>query len=293
MTIERRRYKLLGDFDRVADFLDQSYDLKHLNGYLLKPFLEYAHTHPAFDHSLTHRFGIWEENERIIGVVCYEFGLGQCFISVSKDHNELMSEMLNYAEKELSVIKDKVTSLGVWTTDKEFEKIKLLESRGYRKVRDFPVNIFKYSNEFPETKCPEGFEVISLNEENDIKKIHECLWKGFDHSDEPDDDIDCRLLMQSGPNFSKELTSVIKSPDGDYVCFAGMWFNESHDYAYLEPLATTPNYRKMGLGKLALVEGMKKTKALGAKYCFGGESDFYKRLGFKTIASRQLWFKEW
>ena len=32
---------------------------------------------------------------------------------------------------------------------------------------------------FMETKLPEGFTAISLDDENDIKKIHECLWKGL------------------------------------------------------------------------------------------------------------------
>jgi predicted N-acetyltransferase YhbS len=72
-----------------------------------------------------------------------------------------------------------------------------------------------------------------------------------------------------------------------------MWINEYNQYAYLEPLATVPKYRKLGLGKLALIEAMKKTKVLGAKYCFGGSIEFYKRVGFETIANRELWLKEW
>jgi len=41
--------------------------------------------------------------------------------------------------------------------------------------------------------------------------------------------------------------------------------------------------------KIALIEGMKKTEKLGAKYCFGGTGDFYKSIGFKEIANRELW----
>jgi predicted N-acetyltransferase YhbS len=94
--------------------------------------------------------------------------------------------------------------------------------------------------------------------------------------------------MQSGPNFNKALTIVVKAPDGEYACFVGMWLNENNQYAYLESLATIPKYRKMSLGKLALVEGMKKTKALGVTYCFGGSNEFYTRIGFETKAQREL-----
>jgi hypothetical protein len=37
---------------------------------------------------------------------------------------------------------------------------------------------------------------------------------------------------------------------------------------------------------------MKKTKALGAAYCFGGVHPFYTAIGFETIANREIWKKE-
>jgi predicted N-acetyltransferase YhbS len=293
MGIVNRRYKLLGDFGRVFKFLENQYDDLSLNGYLLSEFFEYAHTHPNFNRDLTHRFGIWEKDDEIIGIACYENQLGECLISVSREHQSIMAEILEYAEKELSAVRDGKSVLEVWTTDVEEEKINLLIAKGYEKTYSEPAAIFTYDQDFPEVELPEGYTIISLEDENNFKKINECLWKGFDHGDEPDDDLDCRMLMQSGPHFSKALTTVIKAPNGDYACFAGMWFNEMNKYAYLEPLATPPEYRRKGLATIALVEGMKKTKALGAKYCFGGSSKFYYSIGFKSVCNRDLWRKEW
>jgi predicted N-acetyltransferase YhbS len=70
-----------------------------------------------------------------------------------------------------------------------------------------------------------------------------------------------------------------------------MWLDEQNKYAYLEPLATIPKYRHMGLATIALTEAMKKTKALGAKYCFGGGGEFYTDIGFDAIMNRELWKK--
>ncbi|NSW90324.1 MAG: GNAT family N-acetyltransferase [Firmicutes bacterium] len=95
------------------------------------------------------------------------------------------------------------------------------------------------------------------------------------------------------PNFRKDLTTVIKAPNGDYACFAGMWFDEINKYAYLEPLATVPEYRRIGLATIALTEAMKKIKALGATYCFSGVPEFYTAIGFETICHRKMWKKEW
>ena len=68
------------------------------------------------------------------------------------------------------------------------------------------------------------------------------------------------MLMQSGPNFRRDLTTVIKTPNGEYACYAGMWIDEKNMYAYLEPLATVTEYPRLGLATIALTVGMKKTK---------------------------------
>jgi ribosomal protein S18 acetylase RimI-like enzyme len=292
MEIVKRRYRLLSDFSQVHGFLADIYTLDTLNSYLLPPFFEYAHTHPFFNHKLTHRFGVWEEKGKIIGIACYEMDIGESFLVTDKEHTFLLPEMLDHAEEELSVLKNGKHTLSVWVTDKETVKIDLLTRRGYKKVHSEPIRIFSYDKPFPDVKLPEGFTAISLDDENDYKKINDCLWKGFDHGDEPDDDIDSRILMQSGPHFRKDLTTVIKAPNGEYACFAGMWFDEKNNYAYLEPLATVPKYRRLGLAVYALCEGMKKTKALGAAYCFDGVHPFYTAIGFETIANREIWKKE-
>lgn len=289
----KRRYSLLADFDRVSTFLDENYSNDSLNGYLLRPFFEYAHTHPAFNHKLTHRFGLWEDNNELVGITCYELNLGECFISVKDGNEGLISEILEYAESELAILDGDESKLGVWIISNEKSKVDILSNNGYKKVYSEPVTTFSYNQELPIVPLPEGFSIISLEEENDVKKINDCLWKGFNHGSEPDDDLDCRLLMQSGPNFSKELTTIIKAPNGEYACFAGMWLNDANQYAYLEPLATVPEYRGMGLATIAVSEGIRKTKELGAKYCFGGASDFYSKMGFQTICNRELWGKKW
>jgi predicted N-acetyltransferase YhbS len=292
-NIYKRRYRLLADFNVVHSFLTDIFSLDTLNSYLLAQFFEYAHTHPFFNHKLTHRFGLWEDNGKLVGIACYEMDVGESFLVTDSEHTVLLPEMLTYAEKELSVVNNNKHTLSVWVTDKETDKIELLSQNGYKKIYTEPVRIFPYSKPFPDVKLPDGYTIISLEDENDYRKIHECLWKGFNHGDNPDDDIDCRIQMQSGPNFRKDLTTVIKAPNGDYACFAGMWFDEKNKYAYLEPLATVPEHRRKGLATIALTEGMKKTKALGATYCFGGVPEFYTAIGFETICHRELWKKEW
>lgn len=79
----------------------------------------------------------------------------------------------------------------------------------------------------------------------------------------------------------------------EYACYAGMWMDGVNKFAYLEPLATDPLYRRLGLATVILTEQMKRTQQLGATYCFGGSPDFYPIIGFETVCHRDQWSKKW
>ena len=292
MKITQRRYKILTDFEKVYRFLEETYDPVTLNSYLLPQYFEYAHTHSYFDYFKTHHFGIWEESDRIVGIACYEMKMGDCHMHVRQGYEALLPEMFKWSENELSVVKDGKRSLNVWITDKEPDKRELLQTNGYVPTGTEPVKIFDYSNPFVERALPSGFTLIDgINV--DYMKLHHCWWKGFNHGDDPDDDIDGNAFMCHAPRCDMSLMTIAVAPDGEYACALGMWFDERNKYAYLEPLATIPKYRRMGVATIALTEAMKKTKVMGTTYCFGGSREFYTAIGFETICNRELWKKEW
>jgi len=294
MSIAQRRYKLLTDFPKVHDFLTETYDPITLNSYLLPQYFEYAHVLPwFFNYSMSHRFGIWEDDGAIVGIACYEMDLGDCcHLHVRKGYEELLPELLNWAEKELSSYKDGNRQLKIWITDKEPHKRELLKASGYVLDRINYIKTFDYSKDFPKRKLPDGFALIDGTDIN-YNKLDICWWKGFDHEGDPDGSLDYRIHMCNAPNFRPELMTIAVAPDGEYACALGMWFDEYNKYAYLEPMATIPKYRRMGLGTVALTEAMQKTKALGAEYCFGGGREFYSDIGFETKCNWELWRKDY
>lgn len=293
MSITLRRYKLLSDFERVNKFLRQNFTVYQQNGNIPQPFWEYAHAHPDFNHKLTHRFGIWEENEQIIAVACYEMDLGECLLITNNSYDYMKPALIDYAEKELCKESDNMKSLEVWTYDYDTQLNETLLQKGYKKKYNTAITIFKYDNGFQERVLPEGFSILSLEDEIDFRKINEVIWRGFNHGDVPDYDLDGIMRMQSAPNFRKDLITIIKAPNGDYACYAGMWLDGVNDFAYLEPLATDPRYRRMGLATMALTRSMKNTVKFGAKYCFGGDQEFYSSIGFETVCHREKWTRIW
>lgn len=58
----------------------------------------------------------------------------------------------------------------------------------------------------------------------------------------------------------------------------------------MEPVATDPDYRKLGLGKAAALEGVKRCRDLGAKVAFVGSSQqFYYNIGFRPYSTKTWW----
>jgi predicted N-acetyltransferase YhbS len=85
---------------------------------------------------------------------------------------------------------------------------------------------------------------------------------------------------------------VVEAPDGDFVSFCGMWLDAVNRIAYVEPVATDPSYRFMGLGKAVVLEGIRRCAGLGATVAFVGSGQtFYEAIGFKKLCAQYPWIK--
>lgn len=127
---------------------------------------------------------------------------------------------------------------------------------------------------------PEGY-LFEPVEDCDAEKLVHMTWRGFDNEGEPVSNVESDLHTEAAPNATPELDVIIKTEDGEYVCYAGMWWVPENKLAYLEPLCTVPEHRGKGLARAALSELYRKTSQLGAAYMSGGTNEFYYKIGYK------------
>ena len=289
MKITYRSYKILADFERVNRLLRANYQ----TGNMLQPRFEYAHAHPSFQWQDTHRFVVMEDEGELVGIACFESSLGEAFLSVKRGYESQKINLLTMAESQLSLKTEQKQKLIVTVNALETTFKTELQALGYEKVGEEPIHVYSYEQGFKACVLPDGFKLISLADENDFLKIHHVIWKGFNHGDTPDDDVDCRKWMQTAPNFKPDLTMVCQAPNGEYASFVGMWVDEINQYAYLEPVATDPKYRKLGLAKAAIMESMRRSMQYGARYCYGGEISFYPTIGFARVGQYERFRRIW
>jgi predicted N-acetyltransferase YhbS len=296
MSVSIRPYKSPDDFHSVGDFLITHFAPGNRDGNWLQPAWEYMHSHPYLDESSLERIGIWEASGAIVGVANYEHQLGEAFFQLHPAFTHLKQEMLAYAETHLfGETESGKIYLRVYVNDldKEFERI--LASCGYEKdIRyDRPLLQFVIPRPFPPVEILEGYRLKSLADENNLAKIHRVLWRGFGHPGEPPEDgISDRIKMQSTPNFRLDLAIVIEAPNGDFVSYCGLWYEATNKIGFVEPMATDPDYRRMGLGEAVLMEGIKRCGELGASVAFVGSGhEFYRALGFADASKSVCWIK--
>ena len=296
MRATLRGYDRAADYERVDRFLVKTYSTTggHINW--LQPRWEYMHYHPLVARLDLNSIGVWEARGEIVGIVHPEHSMGTAYFEIDPAYGALKKDMLRYAEEHLSALKDDVRLLRVYINDRDDDFEGLVSDRGYVKSDERePMSRLAITDPFPPASLPTGFRLKSLAEDNDLRKVDRVLWRGFDHGDEPPEDgIRDREFTQSAPNFRRDLNIVVEAPDGNFVSYCGMWYESVHAVAYVEPVATDPDYRRMGLGRAAVLEGIRRCGEMGAKSAWVGTAlPFYLSLGFRSVYNLSAWKREW
>jgi predicted N-acetyltransferase YhbS len=206
--------------------------------------------------------------------------------------------MLEYAEKSLhGTSKDGRKFLRVFVNDMDDEIVSLVKARGYTTDGEESRTMCQFAipNPFPEIQLPEGFHLTSLAEECDWAKVHRVMWRGFNHLGEPpagEEELESRRKLFDTPKARRDLKLAVKAPDGNFVAFCGMFYEQTNRFAYVEPVATDPDYRRMGLGKAAVMEGIRRCGELGATVAYvGNDLPIYRAVGFKKVYVSECWIK--
>ena len=225
--------------------------------------------------------------------------MGEAFFQFHPAYRHLRVEMVDYAEENFwgRRKKDGSKYLCAFVNDNDTEFQALVKARGYEKKAEYnrPLAKFAIPNPFPKIELPDGFRLTSLAEGCDWAKVHRVLWRGFGNEGDPpmtNDDLEDRRKMFETPKPRRDLKIAVQASDGNFVAFCGMFYELTNRYAYVEPVATDPDYRRLGLGKAAVLEGIRRCGELGAKVAYVGSNlNFYLSIDFEVIHTDECWEK--
>ncbi len=251
-------------------------------------------THSYLDKSAVGRIGLWEDNGLLVGIATFDTILGNVYCLAFPDYSFLKKDMVIYSKQNLRG-EDK---FGIVIPDSDLLFQDIAAELGFiatpDKENDSVFYIDKTSTSYT---LPSGFSITSMKDTYDRYKYRSVLWKGFNHelkgegelkySAETDKEVDNEMIR---PFVDLNLKIAVVNKEEDFVSYCGMWYEPEAGFAIIEPVATDPAYRKMGLGKAAVLEGIKRVGQLGAKIVFvGSNQQFYYSIGLRPYATSTVW----
>ena len=309
MKAKRIRFDFDRDFLRVRDFLSTTFshyqssvnwriERWEYTFYFVSPLLANWGEDPPRQESvdkmnqlLYQKIGLWEtEDGEIAGVTNLEHpdlthpGYGEFFIQRHPEHLDLLPEMVDFAEAEL--MDPNRNRLFIHVDPKDDILLELLSSRGFipdKASQGIESEFDLMNSALPdEPQLPEGFHLQSMADENDLPKRCKAFGRAFNHPDPLDwPSLISYEMLQQAPDYRKEQDIVVKAPDGEFAAFSLIWHDAPNRMASLEPVGTQPEYRRMGLAREAIFEGMRRMKRKGVtRVVVGSDQEFYKAIGF-------------
>lgn len=273
------------DFQKICDFLIRiNQNEVAAPNWLWARWVWQYDTHTNTTQS---NFGIAEVNGKIVGLTLYDHGLGEAFFCVDKDYEGIKSQLIDFAINNLNLNGE--IRLALPEGDLGYQQSAV--QKGFiattEKVQTSRIDI----NDNVYT-LPKGYTIMSFADKSfDADKYIDAIWKGFENKRERTEADNVKIRELFGrPYLDLDLRILVVAPNGDYVAHCGMWFIPGSQYAYVEPVFTLPEYRKLGLGKAAVLEGVNRCGKLGAKQAYVLSSQqFYYSIGFYPHQNDTWW----
>lgn len=276
------------DFKKICEFLVRINNDKIVTpNYLWARWVWQFGPYMSMEH-LPH-IGVVEDNGNIIGLVTYENDLGEAYFCLDERYNFLKPQLIEYALQNLHLHGEIKISLPDGSLDyqKAAVKIGFIPTTQKSSVARIDINRHTYT-------LPEGYHIMSFDDEEfDVERYYNAIWRGFNNQRQRNEKELESMRKREGfdaPYFNPNLRILVVAPNGDYAAHCGMWYIPNSAYAYVEPVYTLPEYRKMGLGKAAVLEGVNRCGNLGAKQAYVLSSQqFYYSIGFYPVQNETWW----
>ena len=293
MAIRTKQFQILTDAELVWALMTDVFTPDERNG-PAAPFFEYALTSTWQDKTYLRLDRFWMDGDLPVGFVFYEDDPNRTHFTLRPGYEALAGEMIDYAETAFPTF-DEPRELVL--NEGQAALIREAEARGYEVAYREEYKVFDFSTGRLSHPLPEGYHFVDPDQVDPLKAAR-CMWEGFNEDKGPFTDWDIPqhsggfsphelyqgvlgATLAPSPHATYDRTVVIADENGDYACFAGMWWVKKNGLAYLEPLCTVPKHRHKGLAAAALSEHDRRLRHLGARLMTGGVDDFYRRIGYR------------
>jgi mycothiol synthase len=182
----------------------------------------------------------------------------------------------------------KETSVSVSVAECDKNRIACLKALGYQIAkRESEMRRRSLLEPIASVVLPEGFSIRSSASEHEATLLAEVHSSAFDSSWTAEKYLE---VMRS-PSFIKEHELVIVAPDGRFAAFLIYWLDPVSKSGLFEPVGCHKEFRRRGLTKALMIEGMRRMVAAGMETALVGNkidneaaSRLYESLGLQKFS---------
>lgn len=174
----------------------------------------------------------------------------------------------------------------------DIDRIAFLEQHDFQYRGDFAeVNMMRLLDKpIPESRLPDGYQVREVSETGEITNrasIQREVWHPWTVGNVSDDDY-ARFMRL--PGYHRDLDIVSVAPNGVIAAYVNGWIDPLNKIGDFGPVGALEAYRRQGLTRAALLEGLRRMKAYEMnRVCIStGVSNvpaqrLYESIGFKVV----------
>jgi mycothiol synthase len=150
------------------------------------------------------------------------------------------------------------------------------------------------SGTFAESNLPAGFTIRPLAGKSEVPAyvtLHQAVFESKNMT------VEWRARTLDQPAYRPDLDLFAVAPDGRQVGFCILW--QDGDTGQVEPLGVHPDFRRLGLGRALLAEGLRRLHANGARQVYvetdndrNAALETYEAAGFRVVEEVLVYRKD-
>lgn len=171
------------------------------------------------------------------------------------------------------------------------KRIAFLEENGFQRGDQIEVNMLRSLHEsIPDAILPDDCQLRDMVGTDDITNragAQREVWHPWPVGDISDDDYERFMQL---PGYHHDLDLVAIAPDKVMAAYVNGWIDPVNKIGDFGPVGARPAYRRQGLTRAVLLEGLRRMQAYGMdRVCLStGESNtpairLYESIGFKIV----------
>lgn len=298
MRLTARPYEAEPDLQQMLALLREArsrtddWHYAHIGDLMWGFFLVTCHLDPQ------EHFRLWHHEGKLVGYALLgEDPSFDCQVLPEFEWSGIETEAMAWTETRLAELRKRDAQrwsahLTSFARRDNAKRIAFLEQHGFRYRGQFAeVNMLRSLDQpISESALPAGYEVRAVAEAGETSNragAEREVWLPWPVGDINGDDY-ARLMRL--PDYHRQLDVVAVAPDGVIAAYVNCWIDPVNGIGDFGPVGARPAYRRQGLTRAVLLEGLRRLKARGMdRVCVStGVSNtparrLYESVGFRIV----------